>query len=415
LPGVNGATAAAALSPQAVSTTSGLAGALGGNLLFGGSSAAQARLIVNEVTSTSISALNGLVEVYGQSADVVIANPNGITCNGCGFINTQRASLVAGKPTWAGSNMAGFSVAGGAIAVEGLGLKGDGLASLDLVAGSLQVNGKIDLPAGNSAIYAVLGPNTVDYATLAPTPQSRVGVQPGYALDMSAVGSMYANQIYLLANERGVGVNGSGWVEARSGGLTLDTAGNLSLRGVMKTPVAGSAVVLSAANIFVRDGTVNSAGLALVQASESIEWTQGIALGSDVMVASAGNMLLAAPRVISTGDVRFSSNGDLTLQAGDIKAAGSVSLNAARDLTMQPTQTSGTVIDGSTTREFTRYTRSQIDAVGSVAVQSTKGLVTLDGAQIGKTSPKKPRFQGQPPTCPAPRAWCRRGCGQAAT
>lgn len=39
-------------------------------------------------------------------------------------------------------------------------------------------------------------------------------------------------------------------------------------------------------------------------------------------------------------------------------------------------------VDGSTTRDFIRFTRTDIDATGSVALQSTAGLVTLDGTQI---------------------------------
>ena len=48
-----------------------------------------ASVILNEVTSTSRSQLNGYIEVAGPQAEVIVANPNGITCNGCGFINTK--------------------------------------------------------------------------------------------------------------------------------------------------------------------------------------------------------------------------------------------------------------------------------------------------------------------------------------
>ncbi|MGV7830005.1 two-partner secretion domain-containing protein, partial [Mycobacterium kansasii] len=52
------------------------------NLLPGGS----ARIIVNQVTSTSPTTIQGYTEVAGQRAEVVIANPNGITVSGGGFI-----------------------------------------------------------------------------------------------------------------------------------------------------------------------------------------------------------------------------------------------------------------------------------------------------------------------------------------
>ena len=75
-----------------------------------------ARIILNEVTSTSISQLNGYTEVAGARAEVIIANPNGITCNGCGFINTSRGVLTTGTPVFGGSgSLDFFRVSGGEI------------------------------------------------------------------------------------------------------------------------------------------------------------------------------------------------------------------------------------------------------------------------------------------------------------
>lgn len=57
-----------------------------------------AELIINEVTGGSRSELQGKLEVFGNKANVMIANPNGITCNGCGFINAPGVTLTTGKP-----------------------------------------------------------------------------------------------------------------------------------------------------------------------------------------------------------------------------------------------------------------------------------------------------------------------------
>ncbi len=59
--------------------------------------AGSASVILNEVTSKNASSLKGFIEVNGQKADVVIANPNGITCSGCSFVNTNKAILTTGK------------------------------------------------------------------------------------------------------------------------------------------------------------------------------------------------------------------------------------------------------------------------------------------------------------------------------
>nr|WP_244421572.1 filamentous hemagglutinin N-terminal domain-containing protein [Mesorhizobium alhagi] len=50
------------------------------------------------MTSTRALALNGMLEAYGRAANVSVANPNGICCDGCGFINRSRATLSTGRP-----------------------------------------------------------------------------------------------------------------------------------------------------------------------------------------------------------------------------------------------------------------------------------------------------------------------------
>ena len=62
-------------------------------------SAANARMIINEVTSTGNafrSSLEGPLTVEGTRAHVVIANPNGITVNGGSFINVSNMMLSTG-------------------------------------------------------------------------------------------------------------------------------------------------------------------------------------------------------------------------------------------------------------------------------------------------------------------------------
>ena len=56
----------------------------------------EANIILNQVTSKNATSLAGMLEMVGTNAGVIIANPNGITCNGCGFINASRIDLIAG-------------------------------------------------------------------------------------------------------------------------------------------------------------------------------------------------------------------------------------------------------------------------------------------------------------------------------
>ncbi|NMW25988.1 filamentous hemagglutinin N-terminal domain-containing protein, partial [Rhodanobacter denitrificans] len=104
----------------AISNTQ-LAGYVAGNPnLSNGSSA---RLILNEVTSTAPSRLGGAIEVAGHAADVVVANPNGIDCTGCSFINTPHVTLATGTPLLDASGaLSGYRVTGGRLTVSGAGL-----------------------------------------------------------------------------------------------------------------------------------------------------------------------------------------------------------------------------------------------------------------------------------------------------
>ncbi|NJN40825.1 MAG: filamentous hemagglutinin N-terminal domain-containing protein, partial [Gammaproteobacteria bacterium] len=103
-----------------------LAGALGANPRLSGSFAT---VILNEVTGLTASQLGGALEVFGNAASVIIANPNGVTCAGCSFLNAPRVMLTTGVPFNTGSAL-GFEVTGGSIGVAGAGLDASNVARL---------------------------------------------------------------------------------------------------------------------------------------------------------------------------------------------------------------------------------------------------------------------------------------------
>lgn len=159
-----------------------------------------ARVILNEVTGTNRSFLRGYGEVAGHSADVIIANPNGITVNGGGFINSPRATLTTGTAVLNGDTLSGFHVQRGDILVEGTGLNADNIDRVDLYTKTLQLNAalyakKLDVVTGENHI-AIDGTVTSD------------GVSgSGYSIDSSALGGIYANTIRLVGTDKGVGIN----------------------------------------------------------------------------------------------------------------------------------------------------------------------------------------------------------------
>jgi filamentous hemagglutinin len=173
-------------SPTIVQTQQ--AGYINGNPNF--SPGQSAGVIVNQLNSSAASQINGYGEVAGARANVIIANPSGISVNGGGFVNTARGTLTTGTPNFApDGSVAGFNVTGGLITVQGAGLNASNVDQVDLLARAVQAD---------AAIYAknlnvVTGANSVDYNTLAATPIAGEGPAPGVSIDVSNLGGMYAN------------------------------------------------------------------------------------------------------------------------------------------------------------------------------------------------------------------------------
>ncbi len=61
----------------------------------------------------------------GKAANVMVANPYGITCDGCGFINTPHATLTTGRPVMnADGSLQALEVTEGSITINGAGTDG---------------------------------------------------------------------------------------------------------------------------------------------------------------------------------------------------------------------------------------------------------------------------------------------------
>ncbi|MCT8354769.1 filamentous hemagglutinin N-terminal domain-containing protein, partial [Photorhabdus kayaii] len=145
-------------------TQSLLAGQIGANLNFNGKSA---ELIINEVVGTLTSNLQGLLEVAGQKANVFIVNPNGMTCNGCRFVNTPAVTLSTGKPVFDKDGaLAALEVRKGTITLGEKGLDATAQDDVDIISRTTKLNGK--LQAKNLTLTQ--GPNRIDFkrGTLVP-------------------------------------------------------------------------------------------------------------------------------------------------------------------------------------------------------------------------------------------------------
>lgn len=120
----------------------------------------EAKVILNEVNARDPSQLNGFIEVAGQKAQVVIANPAGITCSGCGFINANRATLTTGQAQMLNGQLTGYNVERGEIVVQGNGLDSSLQDHTDLIARSVRINAGV----WANDLAVTTGRNSVDAA-----------------------------------------------------------------------------------------------------------------------------------------------------------------------------------------------------------------------------------------------------------
>ncbi|WP_431889980.1 filamentous hemagglutinin N-terminal domain-containing protein [Pectobacterium colocasium] len=352
--------------------------------------------IINEVVSSNRSTLAGYLEVGGKQASVIVANPNGITCDGCGFINTPQVTLTTGKPQLdAQGNLQHIDVKRGDITLTGQGLDASKSDYLSLIARTAQINAGLN--ANDTQI--VLGANQVD-ATGKVTAQAVdsgvAGSNVKVALDTGALGGMYTNRIRLVSSDKGVGVNVDN-LSARSGDITLSANGKLSLgdavaQGNIQADAdalalrgkqqAGDALTLNAKqDITLQDATLRAG--------------QDIALRSDGTLKAQNSLISAgvdAQGTVKSGN-QLSLKGDGVTFSNTQLAAGKVTVEAGQSL--QQDATSGikaeSVLDvrgdavslaGSAGAEDVRLAAKTLNGAGSAQLQA-KNNATVHVAQQG--------------------------------
>ncbi|MGP6445583.1 hemagglutinin repeat-containing protein [Rahnella aceris] len=327
----------------------------------------EAKGIINEVVSSNPSQLNGYMEVAGKAANVMVANPYGITCNGCGFLNTPNATLTTGRPVLnADGSLQSLDVTQGAITVEGQGLDARTSDSFSLISRAAQIN------AGLYArdLNVTLGANRVDAQGNA-TPISGAGV-PAVAIDTGALGGMYANRIHLVSSDKGVGVN-LGNLNASVGDMQIDASGKLTLSNATSTgklTANAQAIALNGTQQSGGDMALNSQGQLAVQGSQ---------------VTSGGNMTLAADQLNSGNTAQVSAAGNIHATAGnDSQWQGK--LTAGKDLQLNAGDLTNNGLIAANGNA--RITTQRLTNTGTLQAQGTQDLqaTTLDNSGVVQAS-----------------------------
>ena len=216
-----------------------------------------ANVIVNEVTSHNPTEMKGFIEVAGRKASVVVANPNGITVDGGGFINTDRAVLTTGKTEYdSKGNLNSYRVEQGRISINGNGLNAKDANSLQILTEATNVNAGV----WANTIETRTGKNIIDANTL---DTQKIGDSSNVGLDVSAIGGMYANSITMKGTNTGLGVNIKGVVSStQASSITSDgkiiVDGGVTSNG--NTTLAGQSIAIHNNGVVQGDvsTTVNS-------------------------------------------------------------------------------------------------------------------------------------------------------------
>ncbi|ASV21461.1 filamentous hemagglutinin N-terminal domain-containing protein [Klebsiella sp. 10982] len=342
--------------------------------------AGSASVILNEVTSKNASSLKGFIEVNGQKADVVIANPNGITCSGCSFVNTNKAILTTGKVNMTSDGAIGsYTVTGGTLTIGENGMNAaNGYAVL--LADAIKINGKVQ--ANNALVSA--GNFTMDNSTGSVTSAGKqatliqMTVNPQYSIDVSSLGGIEANSISMVGNNIGFGVRNQGSIVANST-LQLTSNGNLLNKGTITSK--GLLSQVSTATGITNNGSIAGAYYLMLSSGDYI-----VNVGS----LTGGQLIASANGNITNGD-----SGTMTGTSGLSLTSGGKIRNEAKASLLSNNQIAATAMgdflnEGKISAKNTSLTfvgssfknTGNINSTGQTTIQSLKQDGSANSGEI---------------------------------
>ncbi|AHG86465.1 Large exoprotein involved in heme utilizationor adhesion [Bibersteinia trehalosi USDA-ARS-USMARC-190] len=296
----------AILNNSRTNTQTQLAGQVAGNPYL---ARGEAKVILNEVNSSKPSVMKGYVEVAGKKAEVIIANPSGLHCEGCGIINSDRTTLTTGKPQIKHGHLDSFVVEKGKVKVSGKGLDNSRVDYTEIISRHVEANAGI---WSKKETNVITGKNTVKRSDsdknlqIIHTKQALAGEsKPQVAIDVGELGGMYSGKIHLIGTEQGVGVRNAGHIGASAETLTIDSQGRIVNSGTLN---AQKQVQLNAQHGIENQG--------------KIENKQG-----DIQLNSKADIQHSGSIVARGGNIQQQAKSDIK-QRGETVAKGNITYTA---------------------------------------------------------------------------------------
>ena len=309
-----------------------------------------ANTILNEVTGTSSTSMNGALEVAGHKAHVIVANPNGISVNNGTFINASSATLTTGNPIINNGSVTGYNVQKGAITVGEKGLNASKTARTDMLAEAVKLNGKV----WAQDAQVVTGKNDISVdATGKVTNTQKTGESSQVGLDVAAIGGMYANSMYLVGTNDGFGVNNQGVLSAQNK-LTIDNTGKLQNTGT---------IAATDANITTKS---------LEQMNKGKLYVDTAKITTDSVIQTGNATTKEAPVMIAQKDLSIATKSIVNTDGSVIKAEGKLQLGKTMDEKGTVSGKMDSVVNTASTIEF-----GQGGALLAKSVDNKNGGITL--------------------------------------
>ena len=364
-----------------------LGGYIDRNMFLAGNGA---RVILNEVTSSRASVLNGYLEVAGHKASVVIANANGISVNGLGFINTDNVTLASGAVTnWADGNMR-FADNKNDIYIAGDGLNGQNPNKLSLVGNNITNNASevyanelyisADGLLSNTGKIAAMENAVIEAGNVENTEEGYIEAAKDFTADVE--GQLHQNKATIKAGED---------VNITSGSINNEEESLISAAGDM-TIAAGTEFINNASSI-ISVSNMELTAADLTNEDKALINTENLTLnGTNTLTSDNANIYTTGTSTVNAGT--FTNKNETTFHTGtdaNITADTMVNTNSAMDVQGNLTADIGSFtnedngylgVEGNadfSTGSFTNQSLGNIFVTGNLTETSSGDFMNEDG------------------------------------
>lgn len=287
-------------------------------------STANARTIINEVSSHLPSLIAGEIRVQGARAHVIIANPNGISVDGAEVFNMASLALTTGSIGYR-QQIDEFGVAyqnpivsvnEGQVRIGAGGLSGS-INRLELLSRSFIAEGSIknDSESAFATLNLRIGAGEHEFnsrqtiadpagawvvSEMNSTEESKI-----IAIDISSDANLYASRINIMVTDLGAGVRSAGNLYAIANDFTLHASGRVEISGDIQSALS---VDIQAREIYSNAKSGSQNIIESQYSSVTIKSDTDIYLESTLVSAVINNDIdESALRLIADGEIRLMS------------------------------------------------------------------------------------------------------------